>query len=134
MPSKVFINLPVQDINTSLKFFTHLGFSFDQRFSSPDTLCMIVTEHVYVMLLEQARFSTFTPKSISDSRKHTEVLIGLDAVGREEVDQLVRKAVEAGGSIYADPIDHGFVYSHSFEDPDGHQWEIVYMDMGQIPY
>lgn len=134
MSSRVFINLPVQDIDASMKFFAHLGFSFDQRFSSPDTLCMIISEHIYVMLLEQARFSTFTQKPICDARKHTEVLIGLDADSRDKVDEMVRKAVEAGGSVYAAPIDHGFMYSHSFEDLDGHQWELAYMDMAQIPY
>jgi len=134
MASRIFINLPVKDINASLRFFSQIGFEFDQRFSSPDTLCMVVSEHIYVMLLEQARFKTFTKKPISDAHTHTEVLIALDAESREGVDEMVRKALEAGGALYAEPIDHGFMYSHSFEDLDGHQWEIGYMDMSQIPY
>ncbi len=134
MASRIFINLPVKDINASLRFFSQIGFEFDQRFSSPDTLCMVVSEHIYVMLLEQARFKTFTKKPISDAHTHTEVLIALDADSREGVDEMVRKALEAGGALYAEPIDHGFMYSHSFEDLDGHQWEIGYMDMSQIPY
>lgn len=134
MASRIFINLPVKDINASLRFFSQIGFEFDQRFSSPDTLCMVVSEHIYVMLLEQARFKTFTKKPISDAHSHTEVLIALDADSREGVDEMVRKALEAGGALYAEPIDHGFMYSHSFEDLDGHQWEIGYMDMSQIPY
>ena len=134
MASRIFINLPVQDINSSMGFFAHIGFQFDQRFSSPDTLCMIVSEHIYVMLLEKVRFQTFTKKPLCDAHTHTEVLIALDATSRDEVDQLIHKAVEAGGTIYADPIDHGFMYSHSFADPDGHQWEVGYMDMSQIPY
>ncbi len=134
MPSKIFVNLPVQDINASMAFFSHLGFGFDQRFSSPDTLCMVVSEHIYVMLLERARFQTFTKKTISDAHSHTEVLIALDCESRDEGDLTVSKAVNAGCSIYADPIDHGFMYSHSFQDLDGHQWELGYMDMSQIPY
>ena len=134
MASRIFINLPVKDINASLRFFSQIGFEFDQRVSSPDTLCMVVSEHIYVMLLEQARFKTFTKKPISDAHTHTEVLIALDADSREGVDDMVRKALEAGGALYAEPIDHGFMYSHSFEDLDGHQWEIGYMDMSQIPY
>jgi predicted lactoylglutathione lyase len=134
MASRIFINLPVKDINASMRFFSQIGFEFDQRFSSPDTLCMVVSEHIYVMLLEQARFKTFTKKPISDAHTHTEVLIALDADSREGVDDMVRKALEAGGALYAEPIDHGFMYSHSFEDLDGHQWEIGYMDMSQIPY
>jgi predicted lactoylglutathione lyase len=134
MASRIFINLPVKDINASMRFFSQIGFEFDQRFSSPDTLCMVVSEHIYVMLLEQARFKTFTKKPISDAHTHTEVLIALDADSREGVDEMVRKALEAGGALYAEPIDHGFMYSHSFEDLDGHQWEIGYMDMSQIPY
>ena len=134
MASRIFINLPVKDINASMRFFSQIGFEFDQRFSSPDTLCIVVSEHIYVMLLEQARFKTFTKKPISDAHTHTEVLIALDADSREGVDDMVRKALEAGGALYAEPIDHGFMYSHSFEDLDGHQWEIGYMDMSQIPY
>lgn len=134
MASRIFINLPVLSVNASQEFFQRLGFEFDQRFSSPDTLCMIISEKIFVMLLEHARFETFTKKQICDARAHTEVLIALDAESREEVDLMVCKAVEAGGTIYADPIDHGFMYSHSFEDLDGHQWEIGFMDMSQIPY
>ena len=95
---------------------------------------MIISEHIYVMLLEQARFRTFTTKPLSDAHTQTEVLIALDADSRDEVNEMVRKAIEAGGAIYADPIDHGFMYSQSFEDLDGHQWEIGYMDMSQVPY
>ncbi len=134
MASKIFINLPVRDTDASRQFFTHIGFSFDQRFCSPDTLCMIISEHIYVMLLEQARFRTFTTKPLSDAHTQTEVLIALDADSRDEVNEMVRKAIEAGGAIYTDPIDHGFMYSHSFADLDGHQWEIGYMDMSQVPY
>ena len=134
MTSRIFINLPVLSVNTSRTFFQHIGFDFDQRFSSPDTLCMIISDKIFVMLLEHARFETFTKKQICDARAHTEVLIALDAESREEVDLMVSKAVEAGATVYADPIDHGFMYSHGFEDLDGHQWEIGYMDMSQIPY
>jgi predicted lactoylglutathione lyase len=133
MVTRIFINLPVRNIEASRKFFTQLGFSFNPRFSSPDTLCMVISEHIFAMLLQEARFAQYTQKEICNAHTHTEVLIALDAASREEVDDMVRKAVEAGGTIYAEPQDHGYMYGHSFADLDGHQWELGHLDMASMP-
>ena len=85
------------------------------------------------MLLTEPFFETFTKKKIADAKASTEVLIALDANSREEVQQMVAKAKESGATIYAEPQDHGWMYQHSFADPDGHQWELIYMDMTKIP-
>ena len=128
MATKIFVNLPVKDLKKSIDFFTQLGYSFDQRFTDETATCMIIGENIYAMLITHDRFKDFTKKPICDATKSTEVLIALDAESREAVDNMVRKAVQAGGSTYADPKDHGWMYYHSFADLDGHQWEVIYMD------
>ncbi len=133
MVTKIFINLPVKDLQRSIDFFTHLGFTFNQQFTDESATCMVMGENIFAMLLVEDRFREFTKKEISDAKKHTEVLIAMDAPNREAVDEMVRKAVEAGGEIYADPQDHGWMYAHSFADPDGHQWEVAYMDVSKLP-
>jgi uncharacterized protein len=126
--TKIFVNLPVKDLECSKAFFASLGFSFNEQFSDEKAACLVIGENLHAMLLTERFFSTFTKKPVSDATKHTEVLIAIDLESREEVDIVVRKAVEAGGKTYMDPQDHGWMYQHSFEDPDGHQWELVYMD------
>ncbi|QEC41543.1 VOC family protein [Pseudobacter ginsenosidimutans] len=133
MATKVFINLPVKDIERSRSFFEGLGFQFNPQFSDENAACMIISDAIYAQLLQETYFATFTKKPISDAKKTTEVLIALDAASREEVDQMVASAKKLGGRIYADPADHGWMYQHSFEDLDGHQWEIAYADMSQFP-
>jgi predicted lactoylglutathione lyase len=134
MPSKIFVNLPVKDLQRSIDFFTHLGFSFNQQFTDDKAACLVINEgSIYAMLLTEPMFKTFTKKEIADASKTTEVLIAIDAESREQVDELVKKAVETGGSIYTEPADHGWMYQHSFADPDGHQWEILYMDESKLP-
>lgn len=128
MARKLFLNLPVKDVQRSTDFFTRLGFSFNPVFSSPDTACMVVSEDIHVMLLEEERFRPFTRKQVCNAHTHTEALIGIDAESREEVDDMVRRAAANGGTIYAEPQDHGFMYVHSFADPDGHQWEVFWLD------
>ena len=128
MVTKIFVNLPVKDLTRSMDFFTQLGFTFNPQFTNHEAACMVIGENIFAMLLTEERFKDFTKKEISDAKKTTEVLIAIDAESREAVDDLVRKAVSAGGSIYADPQDHGWMYGHSFADPDGHQWEVLYMD------
>lgn len=128
MATKIFVNLPVKDLNKSMDFFTQLGFTFNPQFTNHEAACMVIGENIFAMLLTEERFKDFTKKEISDAKKTTEVLIAIDAESREAVDDLVRKAVSAGGSLYADPQDHGWMYGHSFADPDGHQWEVLYMD------
>jgi uncharacterized protein len=135
MPTKIFVNLPVKDLNRSIEFFTKLGFSFNQQFTDETATCMIVTDDIFAMLLTEEKFKTFTPKEICDAKKYTEVLVALSYDNRSDVDETVRKAVAAGGSTYNEPQDHGFMYTHGFQDLDGHIWEIFYMDPSFVkPY
>jgi predicted lactoylglutathione lyase len=127
MSRQIFINLPVADLPKSMAFYKALGFSHNPQFSDDTAACIIISETIYVMLLTHDKFRGFTPKAISDATKSTEVLLCLSCESREEVEDFVAKAVAAGGSIYDEPKDHGFMYQHSFADPDGHQWELVHM-------
>jgi uncharacterized protein len=125
----LFVNLPVTDLETSVDFFTKLGFSFDPRFTDETATQMIVSEHAFVMLLVENRFKDFTKKELTDATTHTEVIMALSAESREGVDELADKALEAGGSRANEPLEMGdFMYSRSFQDPDGHLWEVVWMD------
>lgn len=133
MAKQIFVNLPVKDLKKSVEFYTKLGFTFNPQFTDENATSMIVGDNIFVMLLVEKFFKTFTKKEIADSTKTTEVIICIDAESKEEVDDLVKKAWDAGGSIYADPQDHGWMYQHSFADLDGHQWEIAYMDMSAFP-
>ncbi|MCX2450143.1 VOC family protein [Pedobacter sp. PLR] len=132
MPSKVFINLPVKDLDKSVDFFTNLGFSFNPQFSDDKAGCMVVSESIFVMLLTETYFKTFIDTGVCDANQQTEVLIALDAYSAEEVKEFISKARSLGGRIYAEPKDHGFMYQHSFADLDGHKWELVYMEMSQF--
>ncbi|MEX0965778.1 MAG: VOC family protein [Bacteroidia bacterium] len=132
MASQIFVNLPVKDLGKSREFFSKLGFSFNEQFSNEKAACLILGENLYSMLLTEPFFKSFTKKEIGDAKKAMEVLIGIDAKSRAEVDDIVKKAVAAGGSIYLEPQDHGWMYSHSFADLDGHQWEIIFMDESQL--
>ena len=133
MATRVFINLPVKDLDKSVSFFTALGYSFNPQFTDEKASCMIISDNIFAMLLTEPYFKTFTKKQIADAKSTTEVLIALDTNSREEVRQMVAKAKELGANIYAEPQDHGWMYQHSFADLDGHQWELVYMDTTQIP-
>ncbi|MES2276184.1 MAG: VOC family protein [Bacteroidota bacterium] len=133
MATKVFINLPVKDLDRSISFFTNLGFRFNPQFTDDKAGCMIISENIFAMFLTEPYFETFTKKPVSDATVATEVLIALDAGSREEVQVIVDRAKELGASIYFEPQDYGWMYQHSFADLDGHQWEIVYMDASQIP-
>lgn len=128
MSTKIFVNLPVKDLNGSIDFFTRLGFTFNPQFTDETATCMVVSEDIFVMLLTHDKFKTFTPKEICDSTKSTEVLVCLSLESRARVGEMVRKAVAAGGSTYNDPQDHGFMYAHGFQDLDGHIWELIYME------
>ena len=125
---KIFVNLPVRDLKRSVAFFTKLGFSFNPKFTDENATCMIVNDEAYVMLLVEPFFRTFTKRQICDTTTHTEGLLALSLGSRAEVDQLVKTAVAAGGSHAVDPQDHGFMYGWSFYDPDGHHWEVFWMD------
>ena len=124
MATKIFVNLPVKDLGKSIDFFKKLGFSFNAEFTDETAACMVVADDINVMLLTHEKFKVFTPKEICDATRSTEVLVSLSCESRANVDELVRKAVDAGGSTYSDPQDHGFMYGHGFQDPDGHIWEL----------
>ena len=125
---KIFINLPVRDLERAKGFFAALGFAFNPQFTDEKAACMIVSEEAYVMLLAEPFFRTFTKRKVCDTSTHVEGLFALSCESRAEVDDMVRKAIAAGGSHAMDPQDHGFMYGWSFCDPDGHQWEVLWMD------
>jgi predicted lactoylglutathione lyase len=133
MATKIFINLPVKDLSKSITFFTGLGFTFNPQFTDEKGSCMVISENIFAMLLTESYFQTFTKKPICDAKAATEVLIALDTESKEEVMQLIEKAKKAGGTIYSEPQDHGWMYQHGFADLDGHQWELAYMDISQFP-
>ena len=132
MATKIFVNLPVNNLNKSIEFFTKLGFSFNRQFTDETATCMIVTDDIFVMLLTEEKFKTFTPKEICDATKYTEVLVCLSLESRAKVDELVRKAVAAGGATYNEPQDHGLMYGHGFQDLDGHIWELIHMEPSAV--
>ena len=132
MSIRIFVNLPVEDLNRSVEFFTKLGFGFDEQYTDETATCMIVSDNIFVMLLTKEKFQTFTPKQICDAGKFTEVLVCLSLESRANVEEMVAKAVAAGGSTYNERQDHGFMYAHGFQDLDGHIWELIYMDSTAI--
>lgn len=132
MSTKIFVNLPVNNLKQSVAFFTQLGFRFDPQFTDETATCMIVSDDIFVMLLTHDKFKMFTPNPICDATTSTEVLVCLSLESREHVDAMVGKAIAAGGTTYNEPQDHGFMYGHGFQDLDGHIWELIYMVPGAI--
>lgn len=128
MARQIYVNLPVKDLDTSIRFFTGLDFSFNSQFTDETAACMVVSDDIYVMLLVEPFFKGFTNKDLVDARKSTEVLVALAVDSRQQVDALVDKALDTGGRPVRDPDDQEFMYTRSFEDPDGHIWEIFWMD------
>jgi uncharacterized protein len=126
MIKQIFFNLPVADLPKSIAFFKALGFSLDPQMSDDAGACIVISDTISVMLATHTRFRDFTPKAICDTSKAVEVLLNLSCESREEVNSLVAKALAAGGSTYDKPEDLGFMYSHSFVDPDGHGWGIFH--------
>lgn len=124
----IFVNLPVKSVTASRAFFGALGFTFNEQFSNDNTTCMVISDTSFAMLLEHARFKDFIKGEISDTAKGKEVLIALSCESRAEVEDMKAKALAAGGSQWMPPQDHGFMYGDSFQDPDGHVWEIMWMD------
>jgi predicted lactoylglutathione lyase len=122
----IFVNLPVKDLETSKRFFGELGFEFDPQFTDETAACMVIDQNIYAMLLTEERFRDFIDGEIADPDT-TEVLVALSADSREEVDSLVEKALAAGGRPWKDTLEQGPMYERSFRDPDGHVWEVIYM-------
>jgi predicted lactoylglutathione lyase len=132
MNTQIFINLPVADVSRSIAFFKTLGFTHNPQFTDGSGACIVISEHIHVMVLTHSKFSGFTPRNICDTSKSVEVLNCLSCESRAEVDASVSKAVSAGGTIYAEPIDYSFMSMHSFADPDGHCWKLFHMTPGTI--
>ncbi|KRE49535.1 VOC family protein [Paenibacillus sp. Soil522] len=135
MAKEFWINLPVKDLNKSKEFFTKLGFSFHPRHENSDEAAglLIGDKNVIVMLFPESTFKKFTRNEITDTKQATEVLLSIDAESREEVDEMVRKAVKAGGTVFSEPGGQGWMYGAGFADLDGHRWNVLYMDMSQMP-
>lgn len=133
MNKQIFINLPVADLSKSTAFYQALGYSLNPQFTGNTTTCFVVNETITLMLLTHAKFREFTPKAVCDTSKAVEVLFSLSCESRQEVDDLVAKALAAGGSTYDKPEDFGFMYTHSFLDPDGHGWGVLHMNAAPQP-
>lgn len=128
MNKQIFLNLPVADLPKSMGFYQALGYSLNPQFTGDTAACVVISETIFVMLGTHAKFREFTPKAICDTTQAVEVLINLSCESRQEVDDLVAKAVAVGGSTYDKAEDFGFMYTHSFVDPDGHGWGLFHMD------
>ncbi len=127
MHSQIFVNLPVKDLKRSVDFFTKLGYSFNPQFTDENATCMILGDNLFAMLLVDKYFKTFTSKSVTDTSQSTEVLTCMSCDSKQQVDDLVAKARAGGAKIPREAQDHGFMYSHGYEDLDGHTWELVHM-------
>lgn len=132
MKTKIFVNLPIKDLSKSVAFFTKLGFSFNPQFTDENATCMIIGEDMFIMLLVEEFFKSFTKKDVCDTSKNTEAIVALSVESREKVDQMIEKAIEAGGSEPREKQDHGWMYGRSFEDIDGHLWEVFFMEESAI--
>lgn len=125
---KIFVNLPVKNLDASVEFFTKVGFEFNEQMTNENATCMVISESIYVMLLVEDYFKTFTKKEIPDSAASMEAIVALSVKSKEEVDEIVNRALDVGGKPFNEAIDHGFMYGWSFLDIDGHSWEVFYMD------
>ncbi|MFJ8023193.1 VOC family protein [Streptomyces sp. NPDC096311] len=128
----IFVNLAVNDVDTSKKFFTELGYTINPQFTTDDCACVVISDTIIAMLLSKQRYADFTKKKIADPTKTSEVLLCLSAESREKVDELCDKALAAGGSGTGEAQDHGFMYGRTFDDVDGHTWEVMWMDPAAV--
>lgn len=129
---ELFVNIAVRDLEKSKVFFTALGFTFNAQFTDEKAACMIVSDKAYFMLLTEPFFQGFTKRKQADTSTHTEAMFAISCESKAEVDQMVRKAIDNGGSPAVDPMDHGFMYNWSFYDLDGHHWEVLWMDPAAV--
>ncbi len=128
----IFVNLPVRDLKKSMTFFSGLGFEFNQQFTDERAACMVVSGDAFVMLLTEPFFKTFTRRPLCDTTTHSEGLFAFSCSSRSEVDDLMKKAIGAGGTPAMETQDHGFMYASSFYDLDGHHWEVLWMDPAAV--
>ncbi|CAM3686905.1 VOC family protein [Marinicrinis lubricantis] len=129
----IFVNLPVKDLQQTKEFFKAIGFEFNPQFTDENAACLVINDNIFAMLLTEPFFKGFMKKEVCNTSSHAEVIIALSAESREQVDEWADRALKAGGKQASDPADHGFMYTRSFEDLDGHIWEISYMDMSAVP-
>ncbi|CAL9289908.1 MULTISPECIES: VOC family protein [unclassified Streptomyces] len=133
MEQMIFVNLPVKDLDRAKAFWTELGYSFNPQFTDEKAACLVFSDTIFAMLITEPFFKEFTKKDITDASSSTEAIIALSAGSRDEVDRLVDKALAAGGSPAIDPVEYGdAMYSRSFQDPDHHNWEVVWMDVEKM--
>lgn len=130
---QIFVNLPVASLPRAMEFFGALGFRFDPMYTNDDGACLVLGDNIYAMLLARPFFEGFMSKQICDSSAACEVINALAVESREEVDALVRRGLDAGGSASGEPRDDGFMYQHGFQDPDGHLWEVFHAASGAEP-
>ena len=128
MNRQIFINLATKNLSDAKNFFAELGFQFNDKFSNDDGCCVIIADNISLMLLTESHFKNFTDKSICDSHTSAETLLCISCESRDEVDNLISKAKKLGAKVTREPQDNGFMYAHSFDDLDGHTWELLYMD------
>jgi predicted lactoylglutathione lyase len=133
MPRNLYVNLPVKDLARSVDFFEALEFSFNPKFTDENAACLIINERTGVMLLAENFFAGFTHKPIADARASTETLLALSLDSRADVEAFMTRALAAGATPTIESKDYGFMYQHGFADPDGHQWEVFWMDEAQMP-
>jgi len=133
MPTRIYVNLPVKDVARSAEFFSKLGFDLDERFSSDNASCLVITDDIYAMLIAEPFFQTFTTKELADASQTTEAIIALEMDTRLQVDEMAARALESGGSPASEPMEQDGMYERSFADPDGHLWEGFHMDPAAVP-
>ncbi|MGN8070614.1 VOC family protein [Mucilaginibacter sp. SG564] len=133
MATQIFVNLPVKDLNKSIEFFTSLGYSFNPQFTNEQGASLVISDNIFFMLLTEPFFKSFIKKDIADATKVAETINCISVDSRETVDEIVHKAVAAGATVPNEKQDYGWMYSHGFQDLDGHLWEFAYMDMSAIP-
>ena len=126
----IFVNLPVQDLDKSRKFFEELGFRFNEQFTDDTAACLVIDENIFAMLLTEAKFKEFINGEIADPST-TETLLAVSVDSRDDVDRVANKALASGATDWKPPLEQGPMFSRSFRDPDGHVWEVMHMDMSQ---
>ncbi len=133
MSQKIFVNLPVSDLKRAMSFYEAIGFKNNPQFSDETAACMVVSEEIYVMILTHEKFSQFVNKDICNTRSQVAAILSLEMESNAKVDELVTKALAAGGNESREAMVMDFMYQRSVEDPDGHNWEFFYMDMSKFP-
>lgn len=134
MTTKIFVNLPVKDLNRTIDFWNKVGYSFNQQFTDENAAALVIDDEagIYAMLLTESFFKTFHKGEIADTATHKEVIVALGVESKDRVNELVDNALAAGATASGEPDDQGFMYSRGFFDPDGHAWEIHWMDPAAV--